>query len=535
MVRQPRNWTPHVLFCGLVVLGALIFGDYGISWDEPISRNVGFTSLRYVVGVFMPSWAPQALQEFPLLRDAIDRDYGVVFEQTAAALEWTLGIDDSRSAYLLRHAMCFLIFLLGLFAVYRMAAARHGSEYAGLAAAAILLLTPRMFAEAFYNSKDIVFMALFAIAMSSMVAFISRPDIRSAILHALATSLAIDTRLMAVVIPVATVVVFVLKALRQSGPYGRPAALPVYLAATPLLVVLFWPYLWPNPVGNFIEAFANMAHFRWSGTVLFNGATLSTTALPWHYAPGWIGVTVPIPFLLLFAGGLMVAGSRVVRNRLKLWSTEGELQDLIFAGFALTPILAVIALGSVLYDGWRQLYFVYPGMVLTMVTGGVALWNWAQARRASSAFLGITALGAVLFLTVWMVRAHPFQNVYFNALAGSDLRYRFELDYWGLANKGAIERILAADPSPAVYLRADSMTPLTTSMLMLRPADRARVAVLDASHADDLPRPLYAITNYRGVADKSDARYARDYSLFHQQMVDGEIILSVYKWIGQVP
>ena len=36
-----------------------------------------------------------------------------------------------------------------------------------------------------------------------------------------------------------------------------------------------------------------------------------------------------------------------------------------------------------------------------------------------------------------MIRDHPYQNVYFNLLAGSDKRHRFELDYWGLSYKEA--------------------------------------------------------------------------------------------------
>ena len=41
----------------------------------------------------------------------------------------------------------------------------------------------------------------------------------------------------------------------------------------------------------------------------------------------------------------------------------------------------------------------------------------------------------------WMYSNHPFQNVYFNILAGKKFNERFEMDYWGISNKNALEYI----------------------------------------------------------------------------------------------
>ena len=42
----------------------------------------------------------------------------------------------------------------------------------GLLSALFLVLTPRFFAESFYNSKDIVFMAVFAVGMNTTISFV---------------------------------------------------------------------------------------------------------------------------------------------------------------------------------------------------------------------------------------------------------------------------------------------------------------------------------------------------------------------------
>jgi hypothetical protein len=124
-----------------------------------------------------------------------------------------------------------------------------------------------------------------------------------------------------------------------------------------------------------------------------------------------------------------------------------------------------------------------------------------------------------------MVRAHPMQNVYFNVLAGSDWRRTYELDYWGLGNRAAFEYLLAHDPSPSFTVRAESFTDLGGALMLLNPADRARVKVVDK----DQPA-RYVLTNYRSVdVDAADQRPAQ--RLFYRLTVGGEVILSVYETI----
>ena len=125
--------------------------------------------------------------------------------------------------------------------------------------------------------------------------------------------------------------------------------------------------------------------------------------------------------------------------------------------------------------------------------------------------------------TAWMIRAHPMQNVYFNVLAGSDWRRTYEVDYWGLGNRAALEYLLAHDPSPTFTLRSESFTDLGNALLLLRPADRARVRIVDK----DQPA-RYVLNNYRNAdVDAADRWSTR--RLFYRLVVDGEVILSVYE------
>jgi hypothetical protein len=222
-----------------------------------------------------------------------------------------------------------------------------------------------------------------------------------------------------------------------------------------------------------------------------------------------------------------------------LWKGDEELQDAIFLGLFVVPIASVILLHSVLYDGWRQMYFVYPAFLLLAVRGWVALWGNDLFLTIRRSLLAVVTAVSFVHTAAWMWQAHPLQNLYFNTLAGTDLRSRYELDYWGLANRKALEQILRNDHGEVIHVRADSWTPLSLSFYMIDSPERKRLRYSDERsfcldafrhYAHDCSGPpQYVVTNYRLVKDPDDAKYAQEYDLFYQIRVDDEVILSVFR------
>lgn len=161
--------------------------------------------------------------------------------------------------------------------------------------------------------------------------------------------------------------------------------------------------------------------------------------------------------------------------------------------------------------------------------GWVLLWQIVPYRIAFRPLLvGATAV-SIAFTAAWMWRAHPYQNVYFNDLAGKNLRTRFELDYWGLANRRGLEHVLSVDKSPIVQVRNDAVTPLYFAFNIIDGPGRARLR-----YSPGGPTPDYIFTNYRFArptddTDQSDTRYAKDYDPFYRVEVDGEAILAVFR------
>ncbi|MDV7394606.1 hypothetical protein RZS08_24700, partial [Arthrospira platensis SPKY1] len=115
----------------------------------------------------------------------------------------------------------------------------------------------------------------------------------------------------------------------------------------------------------------------------------------------------------------------------------------ILLSMVLGPALLVILKGSVLYDDWRQLYFLYPPLAAVALSGVERL----QARDKWRTWVRVLVGLQLIVGMVQLVRFHPVQHVYFNALAGTSREYRFDQDYWGLAYKQAFEELARRDTS----------------------------------------------------------------------------------------
>jgi len=490
-----RRVLTGTFFGILFALGLILVPDYGVSFDEGVQRVSGQISLLYVFQqlpislqqrLLSPTAADLIKQKGGArqLKDYRDRDYGVVFELPVSAAEQVLRLRDERTIYLFRHYCNWAICFVGFAAFYHLAARRFASWRAGLLGTLLLVLSPRLFPDFFYNDKDAVFLALFTLALATAILFLQRPTWKTAVWHALACALAIDVRIMGVLVPAATLALFTLRAFR--GEYGRQAVLvPInlYLGLLGTLVVTMWPYLWEAPLDNFVQAFHNMSHFRWPGSVLYQGKLLLATQLPWHYALVWIGITTPLLYLAAFILGTTLIFRRVLARRWQLYATDAEWQDLLFLGLGLAPILAVIILHSVLYNGWRQLYFCYPMLLLVALQGLVAAWHWIPAgstlRRYWRVGLGTVVSGTLLTIAGRMIQLHPFENIYFNALATAPAEEYYDADYWGLSFREGLEWVVRNDTRPHIRLYTSAIQPATLNTYMLTPAERMRIELVD--------------------------------------------------------
>ena len=99
-----------LFFAAYLGIGLLVFGDYGIGWDEPMHRQQGRRMYEYVT-----EGNPRGVQHHM-------RYHGPLLDTALYALEAELGLEDSRAVYLMRHLGYFLLFYAGAWFFYLLAA-----------------------------------------------------------------------------------------------------------------------------------------------------------------------------------------------------------------------------------------------------------------------------------------------------------------------------------------------------------------------------------------------------------------------------
>jgi hypothetical protein len=250
--------------------------------------------------------------------------------------------------------------------------------------------------------------------------------------------------------------------------------------------------------------------------------------MPWHYTSVWIGMTTPPLYLFLFLIGMIASLTALVKRHIKIF-TDAELrQDTLFLAWFIGPMVAVIILNSVLYDGYRHMFFVYPALIIIAMRGFVVIRKVIQRRlniriQTIAAFVLALIFAASMIKTLWfMVQVHPFQNVYFNRFAGKDMvsiKTKFELDYWGLSYRRALEYILENDPDDQVPVYPAQLAGNFTRDI-IHPRDRHRI-----KYVQNPDEARYFISNYRW--HQKEYPYEKE---FFSIKVRGARIIVVYKF-----
>jgi len=226
-------------------------------------------------------------------------------------------------------------------------------------------------------------------------------------------------------------------ALRTKGKRAIPVLLIYFFFALAAMYAT-WPYLWPNPIGHFMESIVVMAKYPWEGQVLFNGVEYASTDIPRSYLPFLLGIQLTEPVWVLFIVGLAAA----------VFGPSGKRELLVttIIWFVL-PLIGFIAARTPLYDNFRQVFFILPP---------VFFMAGAAFEKIKRPVLQIALI--VLCVLPGMVdglRLHPYEYIYYNRFMGGveGAFRRFELDYWGTSYREAADWLNAhARPNANIWV-----------------------------------------------------------------------------------
>jgi len=216
-----------------------------------------------------------------------------------------------------------------------------------------------------------------------------------------------------------------------------------------------WPYLWENPIKNFIDVFRLMSDNPTTLSVLFGGEVYRAGELPRRYLPSMLATTLTEPTLFLFGSGVIVGYWKLQKNR---WSGNRDQGDKTIANSAdlvslslilfwfILPLAYILLRRPAMYDGIRHFLFILPPLFVFIGFMFEFLHNYLKPAwlRAGLGFL------LILPGMYGIIQLHPYQYIYYNSIVGgtSGAFRRYETDYWLTCYKESVEELNRTTSGP---------------------------------------------------------------------------------------
>lgn len=436
-----------ILLAVNILVGLFVFREYGFSWDEPLFYDYGdalgyaYSPREWFSGSFEVSNSYGASGDDHKTRGPAY----LLLARGPVYLLKAFGVDPA-SAW---HLVNFLFFQLGVYFIYRLAS-RWMNPAAALGAAALFSWQPLLWGHAFINPKDPPFLTFFLASVClgfEMADHLAEETINSRqkylrlLLPALFLGIATSIRVLG---PLAGLLVL-LYALMSFG--RRIVKFVPHLISYGILAMLVmfatWPFLWENPIPNFLGVLSFMSDNPTNLAVLFGGEVYRAGELPRRYLPFMLATTLTEPVWFLFALGVVVGYRKLFKG--------GMQKDLVSLTLVLLWFLLLMAYvllrKPAMYDGLRHFLFIVPPV---FIFAGFA-FEFIVSKSISIWLRAGIILALLLPGIAGLIRLHPYEYTYYNSfVGGTDRAFRqYETDYWLTCYKEAVEDLNRTLDQPA--------------------------------------------------------------------------------------
>lgn len=547
-----RTYGVPLFFLVFFLYGMIVVRDYGISWDESTERNSSLINLGYVL--------PQAKEivtdtvnfnGLPSLNEYFLRCYGVAGQFPAVLAEYLYRFRfNYQQIYLLRHMYTFAVFWVSTIFFYLICKTFTGRRSLSLTGVFMLILSPRILADSFYNIKDLLFLSLFVMTLYFGLLLLRKQTWPRLLLFGFFGGLCTNARIVGAIPVICCVVMLGWQLFFHKGRTSTVKTVSqklLFSIGAGLFSLAFYllltPAVWQNPIKGILEIIGTFSSYiNYVQTIFYMGAYPMTDRLPWHYLPVWILATTPVVYLLLMAAGVFfqvrslaaAAGNHFRRSgrfarRPSARQADSRRDDMLapeklfLCLNGAIPFLYVFLFRPVLYNGWRHFYFIYPLMILAALYGYIKLRDFLCLRRQrfGTAITAAALAAGMIPVSLWILQNHPFEYLYFNPIARPFAESCFEKDYWGVSQFDALQRICRNDSRETI--RVWTMTP-SENRYFLSYEDQARIKIVN-----DLNTADYAIYNHTSTRSTEAISQMSLYQPAYVKEIDGMAVYTIFQ------
>ena len=446
MSKASNIFTARNVFAASLVLAGLLLAFLAPKAAVNVDEMLHYPHAKQVVNWYFTRGKDVSSLDTPLTNLKF---YGQSVDNFTALINRVFHIENE---FLTRHFTGAFFFLLLLFFSGLLGKELTNSYWTSALVVLSLLLTPRLFGQAFGNLKDIPFAAGYVAGILFMIRIFKnfpKQSWRDVIFLTLAIAFTNSVRIGGLILfaylALGIILLFIAKPFLLKYIVSTKSCI-VRLTGQGLTIVvggyflglLFWPFALQDVFRHPLQSLSMMEHYAISIKQIFNGEVIWSSNLPPGYLLRWIWISTP-EFILL---GLIYFIAFLTYK----FTKPGEQLFLeLFALFTLVfPVVYVIAIGANLYSGIRQMLFVVPIMVVLAVLGFQSMVNVWQKRSSKIPYI-LLFFGLMILPLVHQAKTFPVDYVYFNSVSGGNKNAwsNYEYDYYFQGMKQATDELIS--------------------------------------------------------------------------------------------
>ena len=354
-----------LVFSIILITGITIFRDYNAYSDEPFHYWAGSVYYKFIKTYLITLNLHNSF--FYEIQTYLNNDgykwwfvYPIFFDLLSEFLVDLLNLNN-QNIFFLRHFLVFFIFFISTIFFYFLIEKRFNNYYFSILSVLILFLTPCIFSNSFYNSKDIIFLSFSIISIYYAVKFIENNNIKNLIFFSIFSGLMINARIFGLLLVLSFYFVYFFHGKIELKSFLKKIFF-IFFSFFIILAVcfLFWPFLWFDFLNN-IQVYKNYITtdlVEVNITNLYFGKIYQDSNLPLHFLPVWILITTPISVLLLSIIGYykifisFLNNLDVIEKTNQLYKNKKELLDFfIFIFFSSSFLFGLFS--NYMHGSWR--------------------------------------------------------------------------------------------------------------------------------------------------------------------------------------